>query len=465
MKRKRPVLLPFHVLILVAFMANVPYILPSAYALEAPEARFTFTPAIAYINETIVFNATASTPGNGSIILYSWDFGDNTTGTGMIIEKSYSLPNNYTVTLTVTNSGGLNDTTSKIVIVLPEPTGPWIDLYNQKGGFGRNQPSGEFAPGEMVELTALVTYNNEPVEYKPVSFEVKDALGEVVLYRSAMTDENGLAKINFTIRRDCLPNIFGTWLAIATVSISQQIVGDSLTFTVFGPFLDIYTQHPEPYSGRGINQSSDAFAPQELVILYGEAHWNCEPVEYKFVAFEVKDPTEKTVDYRVNATDENGIAMVSFRLASNATFGIYTVYGIVEILGRNATDTLYFRVGWIIELLEVKTTDLFGAAKSTFSRGEYICYNVTAKNIAFTPRTATFTVVTYDAEGVPIGQISLMDLVISPGTYLISLVSVQIPKWAFTGVAIAYANAYKRLPQSGGTPYCPEVSTYLTIIP
>jgi PKD repeat protein len=465
MKGKRSMMLLFQVLLLLSFMANFLHALPSASALEAPKAKFTFTPPIPYVNETILFNATASTPGNGTIILYSWNFGDNTTGTGMFINKSYTLSNNYTVTLTVTNSLGLNDTTSKIVGVLPAPAGAWLDLYNQRGGFGRNQPSGEFAPGEIVVLTALVTYNNAPVAHKPVSFEVRDSLGGVVLYRSAMTDENGLAKIDFALYRDCLSDLFGIWMVIATSSISEQIVSDTLTFRVSGPFLDISTQHPDPYSGKGLNESSDAFAPQELVILYGEAHWNCMPVENKLVAFEVKDPNGVTIDYRESPTNGSGIAMTSFRLASNATFGIYTVYGTVEIMGKNASDTLYFRVGWIIELLELKITDLFGAAKSTFSRGEYICYNVTAKNIAFTSRTATFTVVAYDAEGVPIGQISLIDVIISPGMCMFSLVSVQIPKWAFTGEAVTFANAYKEFPRLDGTAYCPEVSASLMIIP
>lgn len=465
MKKKMPTSFPLHLFLLLLFLANIIYILPSASTLEVPEANFTFTPAVAYVNETILFDASTSKSANGSIILFHWNFGDNTTGTGMIIGKSYSIANNYTVILTVTDSNGLNGTTSEVVTILPIPTGPWLDLYNQKGGFGRNQASGDFIPGETVILTAFVTYNDEPVEYKPVSFEVKDSVGEVVLYRNAMTNENGLATIDFTIRRDCLPNIFGTWVAIATSSISQQTVTDCLTFRVYGPMLDIYTQHPEPYSGKGLYNPSDAFAPQDEVILYGEAHWNCQPVENKFVAFEVKDPNNITIDYRVDGTDENGIAMVSFRLASNATFGIYTVYGIVEILGINATDILTFRVGWIIEILEIKTTDIHGVEKSIFSRGEYMYYNISFKNIAFTYRKATFTVVTYDAKDVPILQSTFVDLIVPPGTYVISLISVQIPSWAFIGDATVYANAFTNLPQLGGTAYCPEISMDFTIIP
>jgi len=340
-----------------------------------------------------------------------------------------------------------------------------IDLYNQKGGQGPNEPSEDFAPGEIVELTALVTYNGEPVEYKLVGFEVRNAIGEAVLYRSNMTDANGLATISFTIRGDCLPEIFGTWTALATTSVAEQTISDMLTFKVIGPLLDIYTQKPEPYSGKGSDQPSDAFAPQEEVILYGEAHYTCEPIEYKFVAFEVKDPTGQTIDYRVGATNASGIAMVTFRLASNATFGNYTVFASVEIVGKNVSDTLTFRVGWIIELLAVKTVDPNGAGKTVFAKGEQIHFNITAKNIAFTSKTVTFTVVARDVENVPIGLITLQDWVISPGTSVILLMSVGIPKWAYIGVAAVYANAYTNLPTTGGVPYCPEASIEFLITP
>jgi len=428
-------------------------------------ADFTYTPLIPYVDDTVTFDASTSTSENGCITSYEWYFGDNTNGTGVIMNKVYEAAGNYTVTLNVTDNEGAKDTASKSITVVPDPDGPAIDLYNQRGGEGRNQPSGDFAPGEVVELTALLTYNNEPVRYKPVSFEVMDAMGEAVIYRSAMTDENGLAKINFTLYAECLPHLFGTWTAVALGSVSEQNVSDTLTFKVSGPSLDVFTQQPEPYRGRGPNECSDAFAPQEEVILYGEVHYNCEPVEYKFVAFEVRDPTGEMIDDRSSATDQYGIAMTSFRLASNATFGIYTVFATVEVLGRIANDTLTFRVGWIIGNLKVMPVDETGAAKTFFARGEHICFNLTAENIAFTHRVVTFTVVTYDECGVPIGCVVLHGFIIRPGASKIFMISVQIPGWAFVGAAFVYANAYTDLPTAGGVPYCPEVSTAFTITP
>ena len=47
--------------------------------------------------------------------------------------------------------------------------------------------------------------------------------------------------------------------------------------------IDLYTQK-EPHDGRGLNQASDAFAPQDEVFLYAEAMYNENPVENRLVA-------------------------------------------------------------------------------------------------------------------------------------------------------------------------------------
>ena len=426
-------------------------------------ASFTYTPLMLHVNDTVTFDASASTSEKGSIISYEWDYGDGTNGTGMITDKTYTEAGNYTVTLTVTDNEGAQDFTSKLIPVIPDPEGPAIDLYNQRDGQGPNEPSEDFELGEMVELTVLLTYYGEPVEYKLVAFEVRNAIGEIVLDRSDLTDANGLARINFTIRGGCLPEIFGTWTALAVASVSGQTVSDTLTFKVTGPYLDLYTQKPEPYSGRGPNQPSDAFAPQEEVILHAEVHYNCEPVEYKFVAFEVKDPTGETVIDRSSATDQHGLATTRFRLASNATFGIYTVLATVEVVEKTVNDTLTFRVGWIIEIIKVETVDATGMAKDIFTKGEHICFNLTAKTMAFVSKTAMFTIVVYDEEGVPIGHVVLSNWVIPPDTSNFFIVDLQIPTWAYIGVATAYANAYTNVPTSGGVPYCPEISITLLV--
>lgn len=84
---------------------------------------FTFSPTPAVVDQTIFFNATASRAAPGrSLVLYQWDFGKGTTGTGLTVTKSYAEEGTYTVTLKVTDDAGAFGTTSKTVTVTnPQP--------------------------------------------------------------------------------------------------------------------------------------------------------------------------------------------------------------------------------------------------------------------------------------------------------------------------------------------------------
>ena len=61
------------------------------------------------------FDATASTPGSGTITSYAWSFGDGTSDTGATLTHHYHASRQYSVTLTVTNSYGLTAATSSTV--------------------------------------------------------------------------------------------------------------------------------------------------------------------------------------------------------------------------------------------------------------------------------------------------------------------------------------------------------------
>jgi PKD repeat protein len=89
-----------------------------------PTAEFTWSPLLPRYNQTVTFNASASTPGwNGTthppIVYYVWDFGDGntTTTTDPIINYVYTQDGNYTVTLTVIDVNGDNSTITKTITV------------------------------------------------------------------------------------------------------------------------------------------------------------------------------------------------------------------------------------------------------------------------------------------------------------------------------------------------------------
>lgn len=114
--------------------------------------------------------------------------------------------------------------------------------------------------------------------------------------------------------------------------------------------------------------------------------------------------------------------------------------------------------------MKVETVDQYGNPENNFARGEHVYFNLATKNMALVPKVITFTVVIYDEQSVPIGQVVLHDWVIPPGPAEIFIVSMQIPKWVYVGVSTVFANAYTDLPQLHGVPCCPETSTTFQIM-
>ena len=84
-----------------------------------PVANFTWEPEVPRVNEVVTFNATASYDPDGTIVLYTWDFGDLnvTSTTNPVITHIYTMIGEYTVTLTVTDDDEATDSTSAPVTV------------------------------------------------------------------------------------------------------------------------------------------------------------------------------------------------------------------------------------------------------------------------------------------------------------------------------------------------------------
>ena len=63
---------------------------------------------------TATFDASGSTDDLG-IWTYEWDFGDGNTGAGETTTHVYAAPGSYTVTLTVTDHGRQQSTTTTVI--------------------------------------------------------------------------------------------------------------------------------------------------------------------------------------------------------------------------------------------------------------------------------------------------------------------------------------------------------------
>ncbi len=85
---------------------------------DPPVASFSMTPERGVAPLTVQFDASASRDPDGSIVLYSWDFGDDTTGKGKTTAHTYDEDGDYTVMLEVIDNAGINSVVSKSLEVL-----------------------------------------------------------------------------------------------------------------------------------------------------------------------------------------------------------------------------------------------------------------------------------------------------------------------------------------------------------
>jgi len=238
-----------------------------------------------------------------------------------------------------------------------------------------------------------------------------------------------------------------------------------------GGKIDLFTDKV-PFDGRGINQQSDAFQPQELAKLYARVTYNNAPIANWFVAFQVLNPLNETVAVCVNSTNDYGIATFSFRIpwpsddAEQAVFGYWRVVATVSIAEKVFMDTLTFRVGWIIQVTDIKTLNSVTLNPQTsFLRGEAIIFNLTVKNIALTNKSAVITVNAFDAADCPIIReiYTGKPMVFQPGENVIQVVS-KVPENATVGRATVSAVAFTALPEYGGVPYSPAYSSFFNIL-
>ncbi len=126
-----------------------------------PTASFTFSPSAPALNQTVTFDGGSSTDEDGTIVQYSWNFGDGTSpavSASPIATHAFTQNGSFTVTLTVTDNEGLTGTASSSVTLggSQAPTASFT-FSPSKPSIGQTvtfNSSASFDPdGQIVEYT------------------------------------------------------------------------------------------------------------------------------------------------------------------------------------------------------------------------------------------------------------------------------------------------------------------------
>ena len=151
---------PFNPLVSTAIIPNVPITFEPVFETNSPPiALFTKSKSTseAFVDESVRFDASTSYDADGSIVLHSWDFGDALVGEGKVVDHAYSIPGDYTVTLTVTdNEGASSEQTDSLTIIGSLPQTYTLTITASAGGTTSPAPKAYLVlDGSTIEVLSL----------------------------------------------------------------------------------------------------------------------------------------------------------------------------------------------------------------------------------------------------------------------------------------------------------------------
>lgn len=232
-----------------------------------------------------------------------------------------------------------------------------------------------------------------------------------------------------------------------------------------GVSIDVFTQKA-PFDGRGSNQSSDLFGPQETVDLYALVTVNNIAEDGELVTFVVTGPTglsNNTIFYLEGQTNSTGIAEAQFTLQiinQTQVFGKWTVVGYVQIDGGTYSDILTFQVNWLIEFVSIRTLNENLTGQQSFGKDGYVGIEVGLKDNAEVGENATVEITIFDVAKVPINTVTIPNFTVPPNGETWYIYSrLHIETYALVGDASVVAVALTQ----NNTPYCPDISTNFLI--
>ncbi|GAB1624014.1 hypothetical protein AAOGI_40640 [Agarivorans albus] len=99
----------------------------------SPSSTISVSRSEAVIGQLIQFDGSGSSD-DGTIVDYTWDFGDGSGANGINVSKSYASEGNYTVRLTVLDNDNLSSTSSTVIQVTNDAASALTILSSESAG-------------------------------------------------------------------------------------------------------------------------------------------------------------------------------------------------------------------------------------------------------------------------------------------------------------------------------------------
>jgi PKD repeat protein len=157
----------------------------TAKIVDPPRAVFTYYPVNPKINDTVLFNASLSSPSDGFITSFNWNFGDgNMTSTIQpTTAHVYTLPSTYNVTLTAVTSNGLNASAWQgITVISPKHTAISLSAFSTSKFVGfKADINGTLSDAQQNGIsgeTIVISYTFQGIsEWIPLTSAITDQQG------------------------------------------------------------------------------------------------------------------------------------------------------------------------------------------------------------------------------------------------------------------------------------------------
>jgi PKD repeat protein len=348
-----------------------------------PVANFTYT----ITDRSVSFNASLSYDNDGNITLYTWDFGDGTNATGVIVNHIYSQYGTYNVTLTVTDDDGNNDTITKLILVIdffaPEIVDhtPTIGYTGNSFTFNATITDNDLVSIANVEywygtgIHSNVSMTNVAGDYWVNTITLMDTLDSLNYFIAAADpgiNWNTTVTKNITIVDDDTPSFVDN-------STPTGTTGDQYTFDItatdnIGVANVTVTWAHGQYSGTNVSLNNDGDGTWSLTITLDN---NLSVMTYTITVTDTSNNVNTGLQQTVTVTDNDNPVIVDHTLS-------VAYAGYPFTFNATVTDNILVSSVWVEYWFDSNThenTSMINNGDNNWEKT--IIINLTSENLSY----------------------------------------------------------------------------------